>query len=112
MKISMAIASLVSLCLAGCMGNTPNHSKPLPQRSDYADQTEFLSARIAYYTEEWVQEHPDKPWHYRPGQGLWDMGDGVWSMETGPAVTSGHGLLVTVDDSGELIEIQEIFNPE
>ena len=106
----MKMITVVALSiLAGCCRPEAN---PLPQRSNFATDTDFLRARIAYYTEEWIGEHPDKPWHYNPGPDLWEMGDGIWGMETGPARIAGPGLLVTVDDSGSLIEIKEIFNPE
>jgi hypothetical protein len=67
---------------------------------------------VEYYTTAWVEKNPDKPYHFTAAVPIVEVRAGVWGMETGPAVVSGPGLFVTVDDSGNLIEIKEIFNPD
>ena len=114
-KMKKSIAVLTLLVFAGCsrpISSTPVETNALPERSAYSNNTDFLRARVEFYTTEWVRKHPDKPWHYTPAVPIVEVTNGVWGMETGPAVISGHGLFVTVDDSGNLIEIKEIFNPD
>ena len=103
------------LVVAGCSFKetvAPPESTSIPQQNAYSNKTEFLRARVEYYTTDWVRENPDKPWHYRSAVPIVEITNGVWGMETGPAVVAGRGLFVTVDDSGNLIEIKEIFNPD
>jgi hypothetical protein len=114
MKAILTIAA-VMLVVAGCSSRetaAPSESTSIPQRNAYSNQTDFLRARVEYYTTDWVKRNPDKPWHYTPAVPIVKVTNGVWGMETGPAVVAGHGLFVTVDDSGHLIEIKEIFNPD
>jgi len=111
MKRIIAVIGLA--VLTGCGGRdsvAPVEPDGLPQQSAYSNKTDFLRARVEYYTTEWVREHPDKPYDYTPAVPIVEVTNGVWGMTTGPAVISGHGLFVTVDDSGNLIEIKEIFS--
>ena len=115
-NVSVAMLTVLILC-AGC--NRPSEATKsidprlqLPKQSAYSNKREFLRARIEYYTTEWVKRNPDKPYHFVAAVPITEVTEGVWGMETGQAVVSGDGLFVTVDDSGNLIEIKEIFNPD
>lgn len=116
MRRRLTIPAVLLFC-AGCTGPTePGESATsqlsLPEPSAYTSKTDFLRARVEHYTTAWIEKNPDKPYHYTAAVPIVEIADGVWRMETGPAVVSGPGLFVTVDESGDLIEIKEIFNPD
>ena len=113
LRHSILTVSLVLSLFAGCtqvpgLGESAGSQNALPERSAYATKVDFLRARVEYYTTRWVQNNPDKPYYFVSAVPITEVTNGVWGMETGPVVVSGPGLFVTVDGSGNLIQIKEM----